>query len=123
MARPSKYNEQISKAICDRLQTGSTRTAAAEAVEIDSKTFARWMKSNVLFCRAVTRAEAEAECRMAALLMNAAVNGEWRAAESWLKRRRRAEWGDTQEVEISGTGGGPIKITEVIVELPDEEEE
>jgi hypothetical protein len=32
---------------------------------------------------------------MAAKIYEAGRNGDWKAAESWLKRRRRTEWGDS----------------------------
>lgn len=36
---------------------------------------------------------------------------DWRAAESWLKRRRQKDWGDKQTTEVSGAGGGPVPIS------------
>lgn len=46
---------------------------------------------------------------------------DWRASESWLKRRRRDEWGDNSANTHAAPGGGPILIREVVVEMtPDD---
>ena len=73
--------------------------AAAESLGIGYETFRRWMSDYEEFWGAVTRAEAEAEAMFTAVIAKAARGtdkepGDWRAAESWLKRRRRVEWGD-----------------------------
>ena len=99
MARPTKYSAAMRNAICNQLKTGCTRTAAAESLGIGYETFRRWMSDYEEFWGAVTRAEAEAEAMFTATIAQAAKGtekepGDWRAAESWLKRRRRAEWGD-----------------------------
>ena len=103
MARPSKYNEGLAKAITDALKAGSTRMAAAEYVGVNYETFRRWMNDNIDFYALVTRAESEAEVMFTSTLAKAArgtstVPGDWRAAESWLKRRRRGEWGDSIDI-------------------------
>ena len=103
MARPSKYNESLVTAICNALEAGATKTAAAESNGVEYETFRRWMFSKVEFHALVIRAEAKAEMRFTATITKAAqgtkdIPGDWRAAESWLKRRRRAEWGDNTTV-------------------------
>ena len=49
---------------------------------------------------ALTRAEGACAARMAARLHQEATRegGDWRAAEAWLKRRRREEWGENVSV-------------------------
>ena len=99
MARPTKYSDGIAKGICDALQVGATRTAASGSVGITRETFLQWVERYPLFSDAVTRAEAKAELRFTTTLAKAAQGsedtpGDWRAAEAWLKRRRREEWGD-----------------------------
>lgn len=99
MARPTKYSKAMAEAICKRLQMGSTRMAASESLGIDYDTFRNWMRDNSEFFAAVTRAESECEAAMTACITKAARGtpgqpADWRAAESWLKRRRRNEWGD-----------------------------
>jgi len=43
---------------------------------------------------------------------------DWRAGESWLKRRRREEWGDSVTHEGADGQRGELPITEVIIERP-----
>jgi hypothetical protein len=84
-----------------------------------------WMVNNPTFSAAVELAEAAAESRFMAEIERAAIphevveirtvddskkgittttvtrkEGDWRAAESWLKRRRRSEWGDNVAIDI-----------------------
>ena len=96
MARPTKYTEDIVKRICDALAEGCTRRAAYGSVGIDQTTFLAWIERYSDFSNSVTLAEAEAEAKFTKSLWKSATgyNSDWRAAESWLKRRRREEWGD-----------------------------
>lgn len=95
MARPTKYEDVRADKICGLLRAGCTRKASAESSGITYQTFLRWLETNVSFVTSVSRAEADAENIMAAVIQKAATKGDdWRAAESWLKRRRRDEWGD-----------------------------
>lgn len=120
--RRTKRTPQREKAILDGLRAGMTRVAAASRGEIHRETLDEWMDHFPTFSDAVTRAEAEAEARFTSTMAQAAAPHEvvettttqgpdgtvtktvirrefdWRAAESWLKRRRRADWGDNQEV-------------------------
>ena len=96
MGRPTKYNEPRAKIILDLLRDGCTRRAAYGSANVDAATFARWQKVYPEFAEGVTRAEADAEARFTQSLYKAATgyDSDWRAAEAWLKRRRRDEWGD-----------------------------
>lgn len=97
---PTKYSAARVKAICAALSEGATRTAAAQSNGINRDTLREWMQDYPAFSGAVMRAEAEAEQAMSRALHAAATGKEpdWRAAESWLKRRRREEWGDSLDV-------------------------
>ena len=129
MPAPSKFNK-CEQAILRALRGGSTRTDAAQAVGIDRHTLTKWIQDNAPFSAAVTRAEAECANRMAASIHDAArkhlvrrvkritlPNGtvetetvetrefDWRAAESWLKRRRPDEWSENVDVSHRGEVG------------------
>ena len=97
MARPTKYTPEIEKKICDALAEGCTRKAAYGFVGVSANTFAEWLERFPTFLTSVTCAEAEAEAKFTKSLWKAATgyDSDWRAAESWLKRRRRDEWGDS----------------------------
>ncbi len=94
MARPTKYDETRAKKICDLLRSGGTRKAAAGSAGVEYLTFLRWLGRYDSFVTDVSRAESDAESICAATFQKAALAGDWKAAESWLKRRRREEWGD-----------------------------
>ena len=94
MARPSKYNQTLSDNICKSLQAGATRTASAESNGLDYDTFRVWVRDKKEFSAAVMRAEAQAEMRMTLAVTKAVQDGDAKFALEWLKRRRRAEWGD-----------------------------
>lgn len=39
---------------------------------------------------------------------------DWRATESWLKRRKRKEWGDKLDQELTGADGGPVVSVKIL---------
>lgn len=109
MARPSALTDEISKQICDSLRIGATYKAASESVGIDYTTFNNWIKRGATeekgkyfkFFKAVRRAEASCFRNMAATIAKAAADGDWRAAETFLKRRDPENWGDRSKVDLS----------------------
>ena len=162
MPRPSKFDNEKGRSICERLRAGNTRKASVESIGVAYTTFLRWIGNpdNASFATDVTRAEAEAEAMMVVTIQKAARGFEsgsktettktvvkmrkttypdgrvveepvpiqettksvvtanefdWRAAETWLKRRRRDEWGDNlslsrlsdEDVIALATGGVP----------------
>jgi hypothetical protein len=103
MARPTKFSDRRMGIVCSALRDGCTRSAAAGAAGVHYDTFLEWTKEFSEFSEAVMRAEAEAEKTCTVAILKAAKGtktepGDWRAAESWLKRRRRKEWGDNVAV-------------------------
>lgn len=119
MARPDKLTPEAHAAIIKALAIGCTRKDAAESAGIDYRTFLRWLESGAAakrgkfsqFCRAVTKAEAEARSKYTATIAQAAAAGDWRAAETFLKRRDPENWGDKQQVEH----GGEVRLIKVTV--------
>lgn len=102
VGRPSRYSEAVAQAIFDKLSKGVTRTAAAEAAGISREAFYDWTREYDTFLDGVLKAEAEAEAVYTQSIYDAAVgegvNKDWRAGETWLKRRRRADYGDTLDI-------------------------
>jgi Rieske Fe-S protein len=84
------------------LRLGATRTDSAHAAGISKETFYHWLR-DVDFSDAVREAEGLIAAEMAACIAQEArkVKGDWRAAEAWLKRRRRKEWGDNIKIDVS----------------------
>ena len=103
MGRPTKYDPKRVKTICQCLAEGSTRMASYQTAGIHQDTFLDWLRRYPDFFDSVMAAEAAAENLMVASVRKAAVGGDWRAAESWLKRRRRDDWGDNEKVTHGGS--------------------
>lgn len=100
--RKTKRTPEVEKRILDALRVGATQRDAAAAAGIDETTLWRWKEAFADFAESVTRAEGACAARMAARIYQEATkdDGDWRASESWLKRRRRDEWGDNVSVDI-----------------------
>jgi hypothetical protein len=99
MARPTKLTATTQTAILTALRGGMTRTAAAESNGVARETMSRWMARFVTFRHAVMQAEAQAEVR-ATITLRQAGETDWKAALAWLERRRHADWGKVDRVEI-----------------------
>ena len=114
MARPSKFIPEITETILKALQIGATYKDAAEAAGVDYDTFNEWIKAGregkrkfSEFSEAVQRTEAQARLNYLSTIAQAAAKGDWKAAEAYLKRRDRANWGDAVDVT---TGGEALTI-------------
>lgn len=99
--RRSKKTPALEKALLDALRVGATRSAACGHVDIDTAQFYRWLEKDAAFRSGVARAEAEAELRFTAPIMQAASAGDWRAGAFWLERRRREDWHEEQKLALS----------------------
>ena len=116
MARPSKLNDTTSAAIVDAILHGGTYKDAAEAAGVDYASFNNWMQTGEAdgkgkffqFFQSVRKAEAECRLNFTRVIQSAAAKGDWKAAEAYLKRRDRANWGDNVDVT---SGGEKIVIT------------
>jgi transposase len=116
--RHSKLTPEVQAEIVARIKTAATYDAACQACGINYMTFNNWMsrgekaKSGIYFefFEAVKRAEGICKANMAAVIARAANEGDWRAAEAYLKRRDRANWGD--QVQLEHSGDVSIRITD-----------
>ena len=110
MARPTKLDPARQAAIVAALAIGATRKDAAEANGVAYTTFLTWVQRGEKasrgqfheFHNAVARAEAEARLKFTQTIASAARDGDWRAAETFLKRRDRENWGDNVAVKHEG---------------------
>lgn len=125
MARPTKYTPERSAKIIDGLKAGMTRGACCGLVSIDENSLARWIARYASFGQQVLAAEHAAEACYTDVIAKAAfghevverrevhkANGDtevtiitkreydWKAAQFWLSRRRRDDWGDRLEVVL-----------------------
>jgi hypothetical protein len=105
MARPTKLTPATSDAIIKALSIGATYKDAAEAAGVDYTTFQGWMNKGrdakkgafFTFFNAVRQTEAEARMYYLSVIAQAAPK-DWRAALEFLKRRDRANWGDSVDL-------------------------
>ena len=122
MARPSKLTPETQAAIVDAILHGATYKDAAEAAGVWYTTFNEWMQRGEAakvgqyyeFNHAVRKAEAQCRLNMTRVIQSAAAKGDWKAAEAYLRRRDRVNWGDNVDV----TSGGEA-ITLKIVKASD----
>lgn len=99
MARPTKLTPGMTKAICEALRAGNTRTAAGAYAGISHQTFTNWFKGNEDFADAVLKAEADAEVRNVAIIQTAAKET-WTAAAWWLERRKPENWRQKKDLNV-----------------------
>lgn len=121
MARPSKLTPETHAVIVDAILHGATYKDAAEAAGIWYETFNEWMQRGerestgkyFQFNHDVRQSEAQCRLNMTRVIQSAAAKGDWKAAEAYLKRRDRANWGDNVDVTSAGEG------LKVIIEYAD----
>ena len=104
MARPSKRTPALEAELLQALRLGNTRTAACQYVGIDIDTLERWERRYAEFRGAVERAQAAAEVRVVGHLMAAVDDGDVSAIKFWLERRRYAEWGKREQLDVTVRG-------------------
>jgi hypothetical protein len=85
--------------VLEAIRAGSTRKAAALHAGVDQHTLDRWIAGFVHFAEAIARAEADAQLRMEAIVMQAAPT-DWHAASWWLERRRPDDYSQHQKVDL-----------------------
>lgn len=128
MPRPTKFSLERANLIIEGLSQGLTRAAAAALADLDESTLSRWISSKSSFASDCEVAEAKAEARFSKVIFDAAtphavkerkisqkadgstetvettkLEFDWRAAESWLKRRRKKDW--SERTELTGADG------------------
>ena len=119
MARPTKLTPAVHKEIVDAIAIGATYKNAVGAAGISYVTFLDWLergrkiqdgetrksKSNTKyleFLKSVEKAKHTAFLRYTSTIAKAANSGDWRAAESFLKRRDPENWGDKKDITSGG---------------------
>jgi transposase-like protein len=116
VGRKTVFTLENQQRIIAALEIGATLRDAALTAGVSEAMFHVWLKRG----REATRKnefseflerveEAQAKCRLnyTAVIAKAANEGDWRAAESYLKRRDRQNWGDSQDIT---TAGQPITL-------------
>ena len=105
MARPLKFTKARQTAALRALENGHTRTSAAAVAGVHYSTFYDLVRDNPQFSEAVELAEATAEAKAIAKAYANAESDDFRsatAADRWLEKRRRKDWGKHEHVSTDG---------------------
>jgi hypothetical protein len=102
MARPSKCSSEREQALLVAIRAGNTRRAACAYAGISEDSLERWAKRSAGFAEGLTRAEAEAEVSLVAIIRKAAET-DWRAAAHLLACRRPEDWSPRARVDVDLT--------------------
>ena len=114
--RPLVLSAAMTKALTDAIKLGCSDKLACESAGINPSTFYDYMARGeageapfVKFREEVTAAKTRIAALMVGTRTKAAMGGDWRAAESWLRTHRRDECA-ADKVEVTGANGGPVQI-------------
>lgn len=86
-------------------RNGLTNDQLAENIGIDVSTLYRWKADNREFREVLKANKDYADTQVENALYKAAMEGNTTAQIFWLKNRRRDNWRDKQDVEVSGEVG------------------
>lgn len=101
MARPTKFCDERTERLLSALRAGNTRRAAAAFAGVSDDTLERWEQRYADFAEAIKKAEASAEVQHVAIVAQAAQSGVWQASAWWLERRRPADYGRRERVDLN----------------------
>lgn len=107
--RPTKLTPFVKKRLLEAALEGASYRDAAEYAGISEDTLRVWRQENEAFATEFRQAEGTAAINRCRTLKKCSDEGDWRAALSWLERRRAAEWSPKQTIEATGKDGGPIR--------------
>jgi hypothetical protein len=113
--RPTKYSEEVAHTIITAILGGNYAYVAAAAAGITEETYYAWLAEKPEFSERVKRAEASAE---AGLVVGLRTSEDPRVRLEVLARRYRQRWSRSEQVEVTGPGGGPHVVEYVVVQKP-----
>ena len=141
--RPSKFDERFVKQAEAMSALGLTDAEMAEVFDVSVRTLHRWKIESEPFCHALRIGKEVADERVARALFQNATGYEYteqqaikikksqyeetvevvtvekhRPAETtagifWLKNRRKDEWRDKVDHELTGADGGPVQVQRI----------
>jgi hypothetical protein len=114
----TKLTPEIQKTICDHLRDGCYAVTACAQAGISESTYYLWLQKGETgrrpyseFSESVKKAEADAEVRLAGIVMRVGLapdNPNWQAAMTFLERRFPQRWG--RRMQLAGDKENPIKV-------------
>ncbi|MDD2862422.1 MAG: hypothetical protein PHI71_15350 [Acidiphilium sp.] len=97
------------EAFVTAIENGNSLQNACRLIGVSDSAFYNWMNwadepdavpALVEFKNKIEQAKVKIEEEMVSIVRKAAFSGEWRAAAFWLERRRAADWGSKQSLEV-----------------------
>lgn len=118
---PSKFSEERAERLIQAVRGGNYLKTACAFAGIDYTTLRRWIhKADEPdappeyreFRDALEKARADAEVAALAKIQKAANEGQWQASAWFLERSMPERWArkEKTQLEITGEGGGPVKV-------------
>lgn len=121
--RPSSFNQERAHRLISAVRGGNYLNASAQFAGISYGTLQRWLhkaddpdapEEYRIFRDEILKAQADAEVSAVATIRKAGNEGSWQATAWWLERSKPERWSkkdtSTVEMQITGAGGGPVKI-------------
>jgi len=111
VGRPTDYKpEYCEQAFKLCLLHNATDVELADFLGVNKSTIENWKNAYPEFLDSIKRGKAQADTDVARSLYDKAINGDTVACIFWLKNRRKQDWRDKQDVNI--TGDLTIKVDE-----------
>lgn len=104
VGRPTKYDEALLDDVRERALKGETDEEISAGINVSRSTLALWKARHPEFSDALRAWKGEADDAVELSLYNKALNGDTTAAIFWLKNRRKDDWRDKHDVELSASG-------------------
>lgn len=110
MPMPTKYRPEMCKQARRLCLLGATDKELADFFEVGETNLKEWYTRHPEFGVAVRKGKIAADANVASSLYRNALRGNVMAQMYWLNNRRRLQWRQRQDVEVTGANGGPVKV-------------
>lgn len=111
MPMPSKYRAEFCKQAKRLCLLGATDQEMADFFEVAVTNLREWFNRHPQFGAAVRAGKMAADMNVATSLYRNAIRGNVMAQMYWLNNRRRLNWRQRQDIEVTGANGGPVEVT------------
>jgi len=100
--RPTKYREEFNDLAFKCALLGATDRELADIIGICEATLNTWKIEYPIFLESIKRGKERADMEVVQSLYKRAVDGDTTSQIYWLNNRRRQNWSNRKEVEITG---------------------
>jgi len=107
VGRPTKRTPDVADRIILAVRQGVPFTHAARLAGIAYSSFCDWRNTDPQFRERLDAAISAGVEKRLRMIQDAADNGDWRAAEAWLRLVLPAEYGRNR-IELTGADGAPL---------------